>query len=432
MDEGDTERERELSELRAEVADLRAKPPGRHRSGWRAPVAALLIALACVLAPVSVVAVWTSNEVSNTSRYVQTVSPLISSPAVRSALTDRITTVVTGKLHVQTLAHQAAAQLSARGFTRLGGLLSSFSGSLAGAVNGFIHSTVAKVVASPVVARLWVQGNTIAHTQMVKALEGKSNSVTISNGKVVIGLGPFIDQVKHNLAARGLTLINKLPPINPTLELFSAKYLVQAQTLYRLLNTLRWLLPILTLLLFAAGIYVAKRHRRALIGAGLGLAASMLLLGLGLTLGRTIYLHKIPATVNPAAASVVFDTLVRFLRQGLRVLLVLGLVVAVAAFFAGPSVTAVRTRGAVKSGFDYVRGSGERVGLTTGPVGTWVYRYRTALRVAAVAIAGLIFVFWSNPTGLVVLTIAILLLLVIGLLELIGRPPAKAMPGKPT
>jgi len=376
--------------------------------------------------------VWTANEVSDTSRYVQTVSPLISAPAVRTALTDRITNAVTGRLHVQALTHQATAQLSARGFTRLAGLLSSFSGSIAGAVNGFIHSTVAKVVASPAVARLWVQGNTIAHTQVVNALEGKSNSVTVSNGKVVIGLGPFINQVKHNLAGRGLTLVNKLPPINPTLELFSAKYLVQAQTLYRLLNTLRWVLPILTLLLFAAGIYVASRHRRALIGAGLGLAASMLLLGLGLTLGRSIYLNKIPASVNAAAAAVVFDTLVRFLRQGLRVLLVLGLVVAIAAFFAGPSVTAVKTRAAIKSGFAYVRGSGERVGLTTGPVGTWVYRHRTALRVTAVAIAALIFVFWPNPTGLVVLTIALLLLLVIGLLELIGRPPARALPGKPT
>jgi hypothetical protein len=442
MDEG--EGERELSELRAEVADLRAKltaaeaqaragrRAGRRRVSWHGPVSALLITLACVLAPVSVLGVWTANQVSNTSRYVQTVSPLINAPAVRGALTDKITTAVTTKLNVQGVAIQAAKQLSAKGFPRLGGLLSSFSGSIAGAVNGFIHSTVAKIVASPAVRRLWVQGNTLAHAQMVKALSGQSSSVTVSNGKVTVGLGPIIDQVKHNLAARGLTLVNKLPPINPTISLFSAKYLVQAQTLYRLLNTLRWLLPILTLLLFAAGIYVARSHRRALIGSGLGLAGAMLLLGLGLALGRSIYLNKIPASIPADAAAVVFDTLVRFIKQGLRVLLVLGLVVAVAAFFAGPSVTAVRARQAFTSGFAYVRGAGQRVGLTTGPVGTFVYRYRTALRVVAVSVAALIFVFWTDPTGLVVLTIALVLLLVIGLLELIGRPPAKASPGQPT
>jgi hypothetical protein len=46
-----------------------------------------------------------------------------------------------------------------------------------------------------------------------------------------------VNKVKHNLAARGLTIINKLPPINPTVPLFSAKYLVKPQTLYRLLFT---------------------------------------------------------------------------------------------------------------------------------------------------------------------------------------------------
>jgi hypothetical protein len=91
-------------------------------------------------------------------------------------------------------------------------------------------------------------------------------------------------------------------------------------------------------------------------------------------------------------------------------------------------VIAVRTRGAFKSGFAAIRGTGERAGISAGPVGTWVYRYRIALRVTAVVFAALLFVFWTNPTGLVALVIAIILLLVLGLLELIGRPPARQQP----
>ena len=41
------------------------------------------------------------------------------------------------------------------------------------------------------------------------------------------------------------------------------------------------------------------------------------------------------------AAAVLYDTLVRFIRDGLRMLLVVGLIVAIGAFFTGPSVTAV-------------------------------------------------------------------------------------------
>ncbi|MGD0094160.1 MAG: hypothetical protein ABSE73_29990, partial [Planctomycetota bacterium] len=144
----------------------------------------------------------------------------------------------------------------------------------------------------------------------------------------MLSLGPLIDQAKHNLAARGLTVVNKLPPINPTFPLFDAKYLIKAQSAYRLLNTLRWVLPILAVILIAAGIYITHSHRRALIGAALGVAAGMLLLAIGLAIGRTIYLNQVPASVLPSdAAAVVFDTLVRFIKQGLHVILAVALIV---------------------------------------------------------------------------------------------------------
>jgi hypothetical protein len=431
----------ELERLRAEVALLRSRPsppgaasggnPGagrRHRPGWRGPVATLLIVLGCILAPVSVLAVWTANQVSDTNRYVENVAPLIHEPAVQSALTDKITTQINAQIHVQALTNQAAATLKSKGLPRVGTLLQTFSGSLAGAVGGFIHTQVGKIVASPQVANLWVRVNRSVHTQLVKALSGQGGgSITVSNGQVVMNLGPFIDVVKKDLAARGFTLVNNIPAINPTVGLFSAKYLVKAQSGYRLLNDLKIVLPILTLLLLGAGSYIARSHRRALIGAGLGFAASMALLGIILAIARGIYLNSVPDSVLPSnAAAVLYDTLIRFIRDGLRTLLVVGLIVAIAAFFTGPSVTAVRARGAVTGVLGWLRASGERAGLRTGPVGQWTYAHRHALRIGAVALFALIFVFWGRPTAVVAVVLAILLLVVLGLIELIGRPPVTA------
>jgi hypothetical protein len=48
-----------------------------------------------------------------------------------------------------------------------------------------------------------------------------------------------------------------------------------------------------------------------------------------------------------------------------------------------------------------------------------------------VALAALIFVFWGQPTAAVVVLIAILLLVVLGLIEVIGRPPAQPSPAPP-
>ncbi len=77
---------------------------------------------------------------------------------------------------------------------------------------------------------------------------------------------------------------------------------------------------------------------------------------------------------------------------------------------------------------DYLRGTGERAGLTTGPAGSWVYEHRTPLRVASVALIALIFVLWANPTWLAVLVLALVLLLILGLIELVGRPVSEDQP----
>ena len=419
----------ELERLRTEVTELRRKQsdqPRRHRFSWRTPVAALLIVIGCVLAPVSVVAVWTANQVSDTNRYIANIEPLIHEPAVQNALTDKITTQITSHLNVTGYANQAAALLTSKGLPRVGTLLRTFGPAISSAVTGFVHNTVHKIVTSDRFANTWIKVNTVAHQTLVQALSGSNGAVSVSNGQVTIDLAPFIAIVKQNLAARGFTLVNSLPPIHPTLALFSAKTLVQAQTLYRLINDLKFVLPILSLVLIAAGVYIARGHRRALIGAGLGFAASMLVLGACLLVFRGVYLNSVPNDVLPSdAAAVMFDTLVRFIKTALRALLVLGLVVAIGAFFTGPSVTAARTRAGFASAFAWIRSSGERKGLTTGPAGRWTFAHRHALRICAVGLAAIIFVFEGRPTAASVIVLVILLLVVLGLIELIGRPPAK-------
>jgi hypothetical protein len=419
----------ELERLRAETAELRSKQaaaeaPRRRRFSWRTLVSVLLIVLGCVLAPVAVLASWAGNEVSNTDRWVATVEPLIHDPAIQNALTDKITTEITSRLNVTGVINQASAQLDSRGLTRISSLLTTFGPQIDSSVTGFIHSTVHKVITSPQVARLWVQVNTVAHQALVNVLSGDNNgTISAANGKIVLNLGPFIDLVKQNLVNRGFSLASNIPTISPTVALFEAKDLGKAQAGYRLIRALRIVLPVLVLLLLAGGVFAARRRLRALMGAGLGLAASMLVLAIGLLIGRSIYLGSVPPSVLPAdAAAAAIDAMVHFIKITLRLVLAVGLVVAIGAFLAGSSAAAVRTRSALKSGAGWIRNFGERRGVSTGPVGTWTYANRRGLRIGSVALFALIFVFWGQPTAPVVIVLAVLLLVVLGLIELIGRP----------
>jgi hypothetical protein len=436
----------ELERLRAENAALRAQararqagatgpdggpapgagPAGRQR--WRTVVATLLIVLACVLAPLSAVAVWTRNQVTNTDRYVATVAPLASDPAIQTAITDQITAQVFNYIDVQGLTNQAVDALAERDLSpALAAQLRALAVPIANGVQSFTRTQVAKVVQSDAFADAWVQANRAAHAELVKALTGEGGgSVTVENDTVTLNMAAFIQVVKQRLVDAGFSVAARIPEVNASFVLFQSKDITRVRTGFNLLNTLGVWLPVIAIVLLVLGVYVAKDHRRALVGAAIGVAVSMVVLALGLAVFRSIYLDAVPASVLPHdAAAVLYDTIVRFLRLGLRTIFALALVVATGAFLSGRSVTAVRTRQGLTRAIASLQGGAEQAGFRTGPVGAWVYEHKRALRIGAVALAALALVFWGRPTGKVVLGLTLALLVVLAIIEFLGRQPSE-------
>jgi hypothetical protein len=431
----------ELERLRGEVTTLRSQVTSQlrpaaeavegggagagriRRQRWRAPVAVVLIVVACLLAPLSVVAVWTRNLVTNTDRYVQTVAPLAKNPGIQNAVADQITAQIFTQVDVTGLTTQAADALDTRGLPRAAEGLRALAGPIASGVQSFARTQVGKVVQSDAFANAWVQANRIAHAELNKALTGQGGAITVADDTVRVNLAPITETVKRQLTAAGFSLADRIPEVNASLVLFQSNDLPKVQSGFRLLNTLGDWLPVIVLVLIAVGVYVARGHRRALLGAALGVAAGMVVLALALALLRSAYLGAIPSQVVPHdAAAAAYDTIVRFLRAGLRTVLVLGLVVAAGAFLTGSSVTAVRARAGWRRALAWLRGS---TGLRTGPVGTWMSGNKRPLQIGAVALAGVTLVFWGRPTGKVVIGLAVLLLVVLAVIELLGQPPER-------
>jgi len=394
-------------------------------------VATLLIVIGCILAPISVVAVWTKNLVTDTDRYVTTVAPLARDPAIQNAVADKITAEIFTYLDVAGLTNEAVDALSTRGLPpRVATGLHALSGPLSGGVQSFVRTEVGKVVASDAFADAWVTANRTAHQALVAALTGQTGEgITIANDTVSINLGPFIQVVKQRLVERGFDLASRIPDINPSFTILQSEAIGKAQGAFSLINAIGNWLPVIMLILLALGVYVAKGHRRALVGAGLGLAVGMLALALGIVFFRTMYLNSLPLGVlDREAAASFFDTLVRFLRLGLRTVLVFGLVIALAGFLTGRSVTALRARAGLKSGIGWLRGGAESAGFRTGPVGAWIYTYKRVLWIAVIAIAALVLVFWDQPTGKVIVGITLAVLVVLVIIEFLGRPPSPVAP----
>src|SRR3954470_14961432 len=145
----------ELERLRAEVLRLRAEattggpkaPPRRRRSAghWgRTLVGGLLILVSCVLAPLSVVAVWARSEVTDTDRYVDTVAPLGRDPAIQHAVTESLTNVVFQYIDVQGITTQALGAVAQRDIVppAVGAQLQALSGPIVNGVQNFAHDRI--------------------------------------------------------------------------------------------------------------------------------------------------------------------------------------------------------------------------------------------------------------------------------------------------
>lgn len=419
----------ELEHLRTRIAALeagRAARPPHHR--WRSFFSALLIVLSCVLAPLAAVAAWAADEVDDTDRYVATVAPLASDPAVQAAAANRVTDVAMQHLDLPTLLEGAAPEnrpLLEKALGKLGGTLEN-------AVRSFVRDKAQDVIASDVFQRIWVDANRQIHSTLDKALTGGGGAVKINNQSVTVDLAPVVARVKQRLVDEGMTAAARIPEVHTDFTVLRSDKLGEMRTYLRVLRIAGLWLPVLVALLVAAGVLLAVHRRRVLVAAVLAVAVAMLVLGLALTVFREVYLGALPDTVSQPAAAAVYDTLTRYLRTSVRRVVALAVVIALAAWLTGPGRRAGFVREAWRSGLGAVRGAADRVGFRTGPVGPFVHRFRTWITWILVAAAVVTYLLWSYPTGWVVLVIALVLLLAMALVEFLDErtpPTAPASSG---
>jgi hypothetical protein len=424
----------EVARLRAEVArlerELQSTTPAastKHGGGWwRVPIIAVCLILVGVLAPLSILATWAHDEVSDTDRYVETVAPLADSPEVQEAVTTRLTARIVGLIDVQAVTKDAIDALQQRGLPpRAVTSLTALTPPLAAGVESFVNNQVRRVVTSDAFADAWAQANRVAHNQMVAVLTGETGeAVSVSGGTVQLNLAPVIEAVKERLVDAGFTLASRIPAVTTEITLFQSAGLAKAQTAFRLLDTAARALPIIALILLGVAVAVSTRRRRTLTIGAIVIAASMVLLGAALNFFRIAYLDAIPSDRLPAdAAGVIFDQLVDFIRLNLRALLVISLAVAFVAWVSGPEQAPAAVRRGTTRALDAVRHRRDSAGLGTGPVGDFVYTNRMPLRIVVLGGAVLVYALADHPTGawtLVVVAVAALILLVLELLS--GRP----------
>jgi hypothetical protein len=396
------------------VTDTTESESRAHRlPRWRRALVAILVVLSVVLLPVAGLTVWVRNLVLDTGKYVDTVAPLASNKDVTDTVANRITTRLFSQVNVEQQAKDALPERA-----------QFLASPIATGVETFTREAATRALASDQFKTLWRNANERAHKAVNKVLTGEGKNVSVKNGKIVLDLTPVVNTVIQRLDDRGVTVFDSVlqdvSKKNLQVELFDASQLEKARSAVHLLDRLRIVLVVLVFVLLGIALALSGARRRTLMRWGIGVVVAMAITAGLLALGRSAFLG---AAKNRDTAAAVFDILTSLLRNGIRTIAVLGLVVAVAAFLSGPSRLAVRTRDSARRLIGGI-GRADQPGWEPGPVGRWVAAHKVALRAAGVALAVLVLLVWSNPRPLTILVLALLLLVYLAVIEFLGRAPA--------
>jgi len=384
---------------------------------WRRALVATLVILSVVLLPIAGLTVWVRNLVLDTDKYVDTVAPLASNTDITNNVANRLTNKLFAEVNVEQAAKDALPERA-----------QFLASPLASGVETFTRDAATRALASDKFKTVWRNANRRAHTAIDKVLTGEGN-VSVKNGKVVLDLTPIVNTVIQDLDKRGVTVFDSVgqdvSKKNLQVELFDASQLEKARSAVHLLDRLRIVLVVLVFVLLAVALLLSGNRRRTLMRWGLGVVVAMVVTAALLALGRSAFLD---VAKNRDAAGAVYDILTSLLRNGIRTIAVLGLVVAVAAFLSGPSRLAVRTRGSARRLIGGI-GRADQPGWEPGPVGAWVGAHKVGLRVAGVALAFLVLLVWSTPGPLTILALTVLLLVYLAVIEFLGRAPVEVGAG---
>jgi hypothetical protein len=406
------------------------KAPKRHRlPRTRGVIAWVLIVLASLLIPLSVISGWAITTVTNTDQYVATMAPLARNPVIQDHLATKATNALFSS-HVVQDKVTSALPSSAKPLVQ----------PVVSQVKSYVHGIALQVLESENFGKLFDTLNRHTHDAVVDILTGKQSAATKrleQGGGIVLNLTPALNQIIDKANARGVTLFNPLKPILAEgkeklgFTIISQDQVSKFSGLFNLIVKLRWVTPIAALVIGILSIVIAVKRRKTLLRLTVGIALFTLVLLGFLSYGRNVFIEQATSHhLDSGVSAAVWDTLLRFLKTNLRWTLLASVIVAFFAWVFGPARYAVWIRSTCAKGGRWVAAQARALTGSAGAAaaesdrvrqsGGWILEHLNLLRVLGIAVAALVLLFAGNLSGWGLLILVIVLAVYLVLLQLVA------------
>jgi len=309
-----------------------APPETRHRIPVR-----ILVVAASIFAFLGILTTWIDRQALDTNEWVGTSGKLLEDKAISDALAVYAVDQLYANVDVSATLHK-----------RLPHDLQPIAAPAAAGIRGIATTAAEQALQSPRVQTVWKQTNRVAHTNLVQILEGKSSTVSSSQGKVVLNLRPVVLQLADRVGLKK-QVNDRLPADVGQLEVADSKQLDTAKTVTQLLEGLAWLFSIGSLVLFVGAAYLAKGRRWVVVlGYGIGLvAAGLAAIAVRSVAGNFIVDQLATAEEARVPAEHAWNIATSLLQSISTSVIAVGVLFTVAAFLDSPARGAITIREAL-------------------------------------------------------------------------------------
>jgi hypothetical protein len=222
-----------------------------------------LVILGSLLAFLSVFAIWTERQALNTDDWVDTSGRLLHNETIREELSSYLVDQLYENVDVRKELEEI-----------LPGDTKDLAGPAAGGLRQVAGQGAEKVLETSTAQELWEEANRTTHEQLLAVLENKKEAVETEGGDVKLNLGSLLTNLAEQVGI-GESLAEKLPPDAAQIEILKSDELKTAQDIAVAIKGLALLLSILTLVCFAAAIYLSRDGRWVtVLLSGVGLIAA--------------------------------------------------------------------------------------------------------------------------------------------------------------
>lgn len=262
----------------------------------------------------SVVTIWANVRIQESDAWRDTVAPLARDEDVQAFIVDQAMVAINEQLATDSDAGRLSLAVSQ--------------------MTPLIRSIITDFVDSEAFAMLWADSNYYAHEALLNAARGEETDlVYVADDTLIVNLQPLIDEVNAqlNAAIPGNTYSIQLAREYSTVEVVHTDALTSIVNIFKLVDRLSVILPVLSLVSLAIALAVSSRRMAALGRAMIALAVSSCVLLIALNLGGDWLVGTQPEANQAMLAAILKISLVDLMRA-IRVVAAIGVATGLLAF----------------------------------------------------------------------------------------------------